>query len=58
MTRQPMLRGVAHRDDPAGYPNADQIMRHGTMLPCHPTMTDDDCEYLYESIEAFLAKMR
>jgi CDP-6-deoxy-D-xylo-4-hexulose-3-dehydrase len=58
MTRQPMLRGVAHRADPAGYPNADQIMRHGTMLPCHPTMTDDDCEYLYESIEAFLAKMR
>ena len=58
MTRQPMLRGVPHRADPAGYPNADQIMRHGTMLPCHPTMTDDDCEYLYESLEGFIAKNR
>ena len=58
MTRQPMLKGVSHRSDPAGYPNADQIMRHGTMLPCHPTMSDDDCEYLYEVIEGFVAKMR
>ena len=33
-------------------------MRHGTMLPCHPTMTDDDCEYLYETLEGFIAKMR
>ena len=58
VTRQPMLRGVVHRADPEGYPNADQIMRHGTMLPCHPTMTDDDCEYLYETLEGFIAKMR
>jgi CDP-6-deoxy-D-xylo-4-hexulose-3-dehydrase len=57
-TRQPMLRGVPHRVDPAGYPNADQIMRYGTMLPCHPTMTDDDCDYLYEVIEEFIAKLR
>jgi CDP-6-deoxy-D-xylo-4-hexulose-3-dehydrase len=58
VTRQPMLRGVRFRADPAGYPNADQIMRCGTMLPCHPTMTEDDCEYLYEVIEEFLAKLR
>jgi CDP-6-deoxy-D-xylo-4-hexulose-3-dehydrase len=58
MTRQPMLQGVTHRADPAGYPNADQIMRYGTMLPCHPTMTDEDCEYLYETLEGFVAKMR
>ena len=58
MTRQPMMKGVVHRADPQGYPNADRIMRLGTMLPCHPTMTDDDCEYLYETLEGFIAKMR
>jgi CDP-6-deoxy-D-xylo-4-hexulose-3-dehydrase len=58
VTRQPMLRGVAFRSDPAGYPNADRIMRWGTMLPCHPTMTDEDCAYLYETIEGFIAKNR
>ena len=58
MTRQPMMQGVVHRADPQGYPNADRIMRLGTMLPCHPTMTDDDCAYLYETLEGFIAKMR
>lgn len=58
VTRQPMMRGVSFRSDPDGYPNADRIMRHGTMLPCHPTMTDDDCAYLYECLEAFVAKQR
>jgi CDP-6-deoxy-D-xylo-4-hexulose-3-dehydrase len=58
VTRQPMMRGVRFRADPAGYPNADQIMRQGTMLPCHPTMTKDDCAYLYETLDAFIAKNR
>ena len=58
VTRQPMLRGVSFRSDPQGYPNADQIMRLGTMLPCHPTMTKDDCNYLYETLDAFLEKNR
>jgi dTDP-4-amino-4,6-dideoxygalactose transaminase len=25
------------------------------MLPCHPTMTDDDCAYLYEAIASFVS---
>jgi len=58
VTRQPMLRNVRFRADPRGYPNADQIMRFGTMLPCHPTMTADDCAYLYETLEAFIAAQR
>ena len=43
---------------PAGYPAADQIMRYGTMLPCHPTMDDAQREYLYESLMAFITKNR
>ena len=30
-------------------------MQHGIMLPCHPTMTREDCEYLYQVIEDFVA---
>lgn len=57
-TRQPMMKGVEYRADPEGYPVADQIMEQGLMLPCHPTMTDDDCNYLYEVLEEFIAKQR
>lgn len=58
MLRQPMMRGITHRADPAGYPNADQVMRHGLMLPCHPTMTDADCDYLYEVLDEWIDKQR
>ena len=56
--RQPMMKGVEYRADPEGYPNADKVMEHGLMLPCHPTMTKDDCEYLYEVLEEFIAQHR
>jgi len=58
VTRQPMLRGVAFRADPLGCPNADRIMANGVMLPCHPTMTDEDCAYLYEALDDFVALHR
>jgi hypothetical protein len=34
--------------DPEGCPNAERVMRHGLMLPCHPTMTVEDCQYVYQ----------
>lgn len=58
VTRQPMLRGVEYRADPAGYPVADQIMRHGVCLPCHPTMTQEDCDYLYGVLRSFVDARR
>lgn len=58
VTRQPMMRGVDYRADPAGYPVADQIMRHGVCLPCHPTMTDEDCDYLYGVMRKFVDARR
>ena len=33
--RQPGFRGIAHRANPAGYPNADHVMRGGLLLGCH-----------------------
>jgi CDP-6-deoxy-D-xylo-4-hexulose-3-dehydrase len=54
ITRHPMLIGLEYRVGPAGLANSDQIMQHGIMLPCHPTMTREDCEYLYQVIGDFL----
>ena len=56
--RQPMMRGVRYLGDPDDCPNADQIMEHGLMLPCHPTMSDEDCAYLYQTLEDFIAARR
>lgn len=57
-TRQPMMRGVEYRADSEGYPAADQVMEHGLMLPCHPTMTEEDCQYLYQVLEEFIHARR
>jgi CDP-6-deoxy-D-xylo-4-hexulose-3-dehydrase len=54
ITRQPMLRGHEYRIDAAGLAACDQIMQHGIMLPCHPTMTREDCEYLYQTLQDFI----
>ena len=54
ITRHPMLKGLEYRLHPGGLGNCDQIMEHGIMLPCHPTMTREDCEYLYQVIGDFI----
>ena len=56
--RQPMMEGVRFQGDPDDCPNTDQIMEFGLMLPCHPTMTDEDCAYLYQTLEDFIAARR
>ena len=56
--RQPMMKGVEYRVDPAGCPNADQVMRNGLMLPCHPTMSIEDCHYLYQVLDEFIEQQR
>jgi len=54
ITRHPMLQGRDFRIHPAGLSHADQIMEFGIMLPCHPTMTDDDCRYVQQLITEFV----
>ncbi len=55
ITRHPMMKGHEYRIHEAGLGNADHIMEHGIMLPCHPTMTREDCDYLYQVIDDFIA---
>ena len=55
ITRHPMLRNHEYRVHPAGLANCDQIMENGIMLPCHPTMSEEDCDYVEQVLEAFIA---
>lgn len=54
ITRHPMLAGRDYRVHPAGLGNCDQIMEHGVMLPCHPTMTETDCAYVEQVLRDFI----
>lgn len=54
VTRQPMLRGVRYRADPAGYPNADRVMAHAVLLPCNHSMDDDDVDFVCGAIAEVL----
>ena len=49
-----MLRNHEFRMHPDGLGTSDQIMEHGIMLPCHPTLSREDCEYLYQVIGDFI----
>ncbi len=55
ITRHPMMDGQSYRVHADGLPNCDQIMEHGIMLPCHPTMTEEDCQYVHQVLGEFIA---
>ena len=55
VTRQPMLRGREHRVPEGGLPNADRVMEWGLILPNNHSLTDDDCAYIGETLDGFLA---
>jgi CDP-6-deoxy-D-xylo-4-hexulose-3-dehydrase len=50
VTRQPMMRNVTYRADPAGYPNADRVMEHALLLPCNHFLTDADVDFVCEAV--------
>ena len=54
ITRHPMLKGREFRVHPEGLANCDRIMENGIMLPCHPTMTKEDCDYVEQLLESFI----
>jgi CDP-6-deoxy-D-xylo-4-hexulose-3-dehydrase len=57
-TRQPAFRDRPHRIPEGGLPNADRVMEWGVVLPNNHSMTDDDCAYIGECVDAFLAARR
>ena len=56
VTRQPMLQGQEYRVPEGGLPNADRVMEQGLILPNNHSLTDDDCNYIGETTEAFLTE--
>ncbi len=53
ITRQPGFRTVPMRTDPAGYPNADRVMRQGFLIAAHHGMSDEMLAHVHDSFEAF-----
>lgn len=53
-TRQPAFRDKPFRQPARGLPNADRVMEHGLILPNNHSLTDDDCFYIGDCVEAFL----
>ena len=58
VTRQPMMRGVAYRADPGGYPNADRIMEHALLLPCNHSLSDADVDFVCQAIADVVESLR
>jgi CDP-6-deoxy-D-xylo-4-hexulose-3-dehydrase len=57
-TRQPAFRDRPHRVPAGGLPNADRVMEWGIILPNSHAMSDDDCDYIGDCLEGFLADAR
>lgn len=55
LARQPMMAKIPMRQGKAGLENADAVMEHGVLIPCHQMMTDDDLGYIHEAIEDLIA---
>lgn len=57
-TRQPAFRDRPYRAPAAGLPNADRVMEWGLVLPNNHSMDDDDCDWIGECLDGFLASGR
>ena len=56
ITRQPMLRDQDFRVPSDGLPNADRVMEWGLIVPNNHSLSDDDCNYIGECIDGFVAE--
>ncbi len=56
--RQPAMKNVECRTDPAGYPVADDVMRGGILLACHHGLTEAHIEYMHNRFEDFAAQQQ
>ncbi len=53
--RQPAFKDIAHRAPAGGCPNADRVMEQGLVLPSNHAMSDDDVDYIGETVDAYLS---
>lgn len=56
-TRQPAFRNQRFRSPEGGLPNADRIMEWGLILPGSHSLDDDDCAWIGECLDGFVAQL-
>ena len=56
IVRQPMCRDIKKRVTEKGYPNADNVMARGILLPLHHGLTEDMFKRFHSSVEEFVEK--
>lgn len=56
--RQPGFAGIARKESPDGYPNADRVMRGGMLIACHHGLNDAQIDYVHETFSQFAARYR
>ena len=54
--RQPGFANIVRHESPAGYPNADRVMRGGMLLACHHGLSEEQLAYLHDVFRKFAAK--
>ena len=51
--RQPGFKDINCVKNPAGYPNADKVMKGGILLACHHGLTNEMMEYIHKQFAEF-----
>jgi len=54
INRQPGFKNIKKIVNDEGYPNADNVMRNGVLLPLHHGLTEDMFDKLHSTIKSFL----
>ncbi|MEK9727550.1 MAG: DegT/DnrJ/EryC1/StrS family aminotransferase, partial [Candidatus Margulisiibacteriota bacterium] len=54
ITRQPGFKNLNMNVSPAGYDNADRIMKGGVLLACHHGLTDEMINYMHQHVTRFI----
>lgn len=52
--RQPLMAGRPRKEDPAGYPESDKVMRGGMLIGCHHGLDGEQIAHLHASVAAFI----
>jgi CDP-6-deoxy-D-xylo-4-hexulose-3-dehydrase len=52
--RQPAFKRIAHRVATGGLPNADRVMEQGLILPSNHGLSDDDVDYIADTMDDYL----
>ena len=56
--RQPAFQRSSTVSPRDGLPNADRVMEHGVVMPCHHGIDDDDAHYIADTALGFCRPLR